>query len=100
MFYFKIIQNIWNTAISNPYYPAPVTDCGPIGEVGEDWPTGENPSCKDPTSTPKPTPKLTPRPTLLDLHPNHHQHQDQPLRPTRIPTVKPTDRPTPSPTDT
>ena len=64
-------------------YPAPVTDCG---EVADD------PSCKDPTPTPKPTrqpsPTPTPRPTP---HPT--------VRPTRISNVKPTDRPTPSPTD-
>ena len=44
----------------NPYNPAPVSNCGPTGEVGQNWPNGEDPSCIDPPPTPKPTPKFRP----------------------------------------
>ena len=53
------------------YDPVPVAcaDCGQTGEVGQDWPAGEDPLCKDPTPT-------------LNLHhdqhhdPHHDQHHD------------------------
>ena len=90
--------------ISGLYYcedntdPAPVEDCGPTGEVGDDWPEDADPSCvylptfnpTEPTlnptvePTPGPSPNPTPGPT-----PN----------PSPSPTPDPTPNPSPQPTE-
>ena len=68
----------------DPYNPASV-DCGPTGEVGEDWPDGEDPSC------------TTPYPTSTTYSPTNGPAERPSPAPTDAPTGMPADFPTNKP---